>query len=98
MAGAFMAPYVYGLFWKRANRAGATVSFLTGLCLSLGLSFYWGKPGIPLAGATAMLVPLVVMPVVTLLTPAPEPGLVAKAFGPAAAEEPVSAPGAEIAK
>ncbi len=82
LAGSFLAPFVYGLFWKRANRAGAVVSFLTGLALSLGLSFYLGEKGVPLAGAIAMLVPLLVMPIVSLLTAAPSRELVENAFGP----------------
>ncbi len=81
LAGSFLAPFVYGLFWKRASKAGATVSFFTGLGLAIGLALWLGKPGVPIAGAVAMVVPLIVMPVVTLLSPACDSKIIDKAFG-----------------
>ncbi len=94
LAGSFLAPFIYGLFWKRATRQAAIVSFFTGLGLSLGLSFYWGRPGIPIAGAIAIVTPLVVMPIVSLLTPRMEESRVRAAFGdsvPAPEEPPLEA-------
>jgi SSS family solute:Na+ symporter len=81
LSGAFLAPYLYGLFWRRTTRAGAWAGMLTGLGTSVGLFIFWGKPNIPVAAALAMLLPLIVVPVVSLLTQAPEPELVQKAFG-----------------
>ena len=72
IGGSFIAPYVYGLFWKRASRAGAIAGLVSGLGTALLLYVAWGEPGVPIAGALAMIVPLVVLPVVTLLSPARE--------------------------
>ncbi len=72
LAGTFMAPYVYGLFWRRANSQGATAAMIVGLCTAVGLFIRWGAGGVPVAGAIAMLLPLLVMPVVSLLTKAPD--------------------------
>jgi len=68
VAGSFLAPYIYGLFWRRANTAGAFAGLITGLLTSVTLYIKLGKPGIPLAGTIAILVPMVVMPLVSLLT------------------------------
>ncbi len=68
VAGSFLAPYIYGLFWRRANTAGAFAGLITGLFTSVFLYIKLGKPGIPLAGTIAILLPLAVMPLVTILT------------------------------
>jgi SSS family solute:Na+ symporter len=54
---------------------------VSGVGTSIVLFALWGKANIPVAGAVAMLVPLVVTPLVSLLTPPPPADLVAKAFG-----------------
>jgi Na+/proline symporter len=81
LSGAFLAPYLYGLFWRRATKIGAYAGMISGVGTAVGLFFLWGKPLIPVAGAIAMFVPLLVMPVVSLLTRPPKPELVMKAFG-----------------
>jgi SSS family transporter len=81
LSGAFLAPYLYGLFWQRATKIGAYAGMISGVGTAVGLFFLWGKPLIPVAGAIAMFVPLLVMPVVSLLTRPPKPELVMKAFG-----------------
>ena len=100
LAGAFLAPYLYGLFWKGASRAGATVSLFTGIAVCLivwviaglklqppggSLADFFGaaKKGIPLAGALAMVFPLVVMPIVSKLTAKPPQADIDRAFGAA---------------
>ncbi|GFN21898.1 sodium:solute symporter family transporter [Thermanaeromonas sp. C210] len=72
VAGGFLAPYLYGLYWRRTTKAGAWAGMLTGVALSLGLSFYYRLDGglIPLIGSLAIIVPLAVVPLVSLLTPA----------------------------
>jgi SSS family transporter len=88
LSGAFLAPYLYGLFWKRVTLAGAWAGLITGLGASVGLTAYWGKPSIPVAGAIAMVAPLIVVPIVSLFTSPPSEELLKKAFG----EEPVPQP------
>jgi Na+/proline symporter len=81
LSGAFLAPYLYGLFWRRATKIGAYAGMISGVGTAVGLFFLWGKPLIPVAGAIAMFVPLLVMPAVSLLTRPPKPELVMRAFG-----------------
>ena len=68
VAGSFLAPYVYGLFWKRTTRAGAAAGMVTGLCLAIYLSLHWGPAMTPVAASVAMLVPFAVVPAVSLIT------------------------------
>jgi solute:Na+ symporter, SSS family len=67
IGGAFIAPYVYGLFLPWANRAGALAGLFSGLGTAIVLYVLWGEPGVPMAGAAAMIVPLVVLPLVSLV-------------------------------
>ncbi len=80
LAGVFLAPYLYGLFWKGTTKAGAYAGMATGLATSVGLFAFWGKPNIPVAAALAMVLPMIVVPVVSLFTKPPEKALLAKAF------------------
>ena len=62
LAGAFLAPFMYGLYWKGVTRAagvGITV---------LNLFFHFIASPIN-AGAVAMVAGLIVVPVVSVLTP-----------------------------
>lgn len=79
LAGSFLAPFLYGLFWKRAARAGVWASFAVGTVLTVGnAAFGWTTPII--AGALAMIASLVICPVVSLLAPAPDLAAVEHAF------------------
>ncbi|APC09482.1 sodium:solute symporter family transporter [Neomoorella thermoacetica] len=83
VAGAFLAPYIYGLYWPRTTKAGAWAGLLSGLAISLGLSFYYHLDGsvIPTIGSLAMVIPLGVVPMVSLVTPAFSREHLAKVFG-----------------
>jgi len=83
LSGVFLAPYVYGLFWRRTTRAGVYAGMASGLACALVLFPTWGADGVPLAGALAMSVPVLVVPLVSLVTAAPEARLVEAAFGDA---------------
>lgn len=80
LGGAFLAPYVYGLFWKRTTKAGAYAGMFSGLGISIGLFILWGSPGVPVAGVISMVVPMIVTPVVSLFTAAPSRQVLEKAF------------------
>jgi len=71
IAGAFLAPFLYGLYWKGVTKAGAWAGVISGIVCSIGGFFYFGMKAslAPNIGAVAMLVSLVVVPVVSLLTP-----------------------------
>lgn len=89
VAGAFLAPYMYGLYWRRTTKAGAIAGMVAGLLVANGL--YWGlfvvegagvaKKYSPLVATIAMLVPFVVVPLVSFLSKPLSPERVAKAFG-----------------
>lgn len=73
LSGAFIAPYLYGLYWRRTTKAGAAAGLFSGLITALSLYALLGRAGIPLAGALAMAVPLIVVPIVSWVTePLPE--------------------------
>ena len=82
VAGAFMAPYIYGLYWKRTTKCGAYAGMITGLAVSLGLLYAWGPEHSPLAASIAMIAPFFVVPVVSLFSAPPSPELLDKAFAP----------------
>jgi Na+/proline symporter len=88
LSGVFLAPYVYGLFWRRTTRAGVWAGIGSGLAAAFVLFPAWGADGVPLAGAITTLLPLVVVPVVSLLGPPPDPALVRAAFGDGGGAEP----------
>lgn len=70
VAGSFLAPYLYGLYWKGGNRWGALASMLSGLSVGLfgAVLFGFRSSVLPLLGSFAMLIPLGVFPVVSLVT------------------------------
>lgn len=76
MAGAFLAPFIYGLYWKRTTKAGCYASFIFGCGIMLLNMFCksvfpaWLQSPIN-CGALAMLAGLVIVPVVSLVTKAP---------------------------
>lgn len=89
LAGSFLAPYFYGLFWRGTTKAGAFAGMITGLTISVVCSFYVGvnSPHIPFISSLAILVPLVVVPVVSLVTKGYEEEHLAKIFGTATVKE-----------
>ncbi len=80
VAGSFMAPLLYGLFWKRTTLAGVYAGMLTGLATSVSLFFYWGEAWSPAASSVGMLLPFLVIPVVSLATKPPAASVVETAF------------------
>jgi SSS family solute:Na+ symporter len=80
VAGAFMAPYFYGLYWKRTTRAGVWAGMMTGISLAIILFFVLGPARSPIASSLAMLVPFLVVPLVSLATQGPSRERIEKAF------------------
>ena len=85
LAGAFLAPFLYGLYWKRTSRLACWVSFVFSTAVMLLNIFVRGSfPALlqsPInAGAFCMIAGLVLVPLVSLLTPAPDRALVDDAF------------------
>lgn len=70
ISGAFLAPFLYGLYWKGTTRAGAWAGFITGFTVSVaGAIIYKMNAGMaPNIGAIAMLVSMIAVPTVSLIS------------------------------
>ena len=82
LAGCFLAPFLYGLYWKKTTKAAVWVSFATGLAITLTqftlnavLKLTFENPVLKYfcgssinAGMLAMVVGLILVPVVSVLT------------------------------
>ncbi len=85
LAGSFLAPFLYSLYWKKTTKAACYVSFAFGsVIMIIDMIAPEMLPEImrsPInCGAIAMLLGLVIVPVVSLFTPKPEKELVESTF------------------
>ena len=85
LAGAFLAPFLYGLYWKSASRIGVWCSFIFSTVVMLANMFV--RSSFPTllqspinAGAFCMIAGLIIVPVVSLFTPKPDRKVVDDAF------------------
>ena len=69
LAGAFLAPFLYGLYWKGVTKAAVWASFASGVGITVANMFVKFIASPINAGAIAMIAGLVVVPVVSFLTP-----------------------------
>lgn len=74
MAGAFLAPFLYGLYWKKATKSSVWICFIFGAgIMVLNMLFRGSFPVIlrsPInCGVVAMLAGLIIVPVVSWITP-----------------------------
>ncbi len=94
LAGAFLAPFLYGLYWKKTTKAAVISSFIFGVGLEIvqlliGVGLFSVK-GIPVldfvftnslySGVIAMLGGLVLIPIVSLLTQKTKPENIEEKF------------------
>ena len=85
LAGAFLAPFLYGLYWKKTTSAACWVSFLFGsVVMILNMLI---RPSFPAflqspinCGAFCMVAGLVIVPVISLFTKKPDKKMVDDAF------------------
>lgn len=74
LAGAFLAPFMYGLYSKKVTKASVWASFIVGVGFTV-VNMILTLVGHPIiaspinAGAAAMVASLVVVPIVSLITP-----------------------------
>ena len=93
LAGSFLAPFLYGLYWKKVTRPAVWTSFGFGVCimitqLVLSLGGFIPKTGFVhfvfqnslYTGVIAMLCGLVIVPVVSLCTQKYKPSNVEEIF------------------
>lgn len=85
LAGAFLAPFLYGLYWKRTSTVSCWVSFIFSSVVMV-VNIFW-RPLFPAllqspinAGAFCMLAGLVIVPVVSLFTRAPDKAKLERIF------------------
>ena len=98
LAGAFLAPFLYGLYSKKATGAAALTSFILGTgIMTLNMLARSTFPAIlqsPInCGAFVMILGLVVVPIVSLFTKKPDKDAVEKMFS--CYEQKVSVPAKE---
>ena len=80
LAGAFLAPFLLGLYWKGVTRAGVWACFAWGVGLTV-VNMLMGNPINPIdCGAVAMLGGFVVVPLVSLVSPRMSSDVVEKVF------------------
>ena len=85
LAGSFLAPFLYSLYWKKTTKAACWTSFIFG-CIIMVLNLVAGShfPALlqsPInCGAFAMLAGLIIVPVVSLFTKKPDTALIENTF------------------
>ena len=84
LAGAFLAPFMYGLFSKKITKASVWASFICGVGVTIGHMFIFTIGGVkatigginlasPInAGAFAMILSLIIVPVISSFTKKPD--------------------------
>ena len=73
LAGAFLGPFLWGLYKRKVSKAAVWCSFIVAVCLTTGNMLSGNALGSPLnIGALAMLLSIVIVPVVSLFTPCVE--------------------------
>ncbi|MBO7725165.1 MAG: hypothetical protein J6S40_01725, partial [Thermoguttaceae bacterium] len=87
-AGTFLAPYLYGLYWRGTTKAGAYAGMLSGFLTMNGIYWYRyfaiapaaAKGYAPVAATIAIIVPFAVVPIVSLISRRLPQEIVEKAF------------------
>lgn len=69
LAGAFLAPFLYGLYCKGVTKAAVWASFISGVGITVANMFFKFIASPINAGAVAMVAGLVIVPVVSVITP-----------------------------
>ena len=85
LAGAFLAPFLYSLYWKKVSVVACWVNFLFSSIVMTANIFLRGSfPALlqsPInAGAFCMLAGLVIVPVISIFTPKPDDKFLADTF------------------
>ena len=72
LAGAFLAPFLYGLYWKKVTRPAVWASFIASIVITVGNLFVKVTASPIVAGAAAMIVGLIIVPIVSVITKNPQ--------------------------
>ena len=86
LAGAFLGPFLYSLYWKKVTNAAVWASFICGVGLTTG-NMILGMAGKAIfaspinCGAAAMILSLIIVPVVSMITAKPDAEKMDAVFG-----------------
>ena len=80
LAGAFLAPFMYGLYSKRITKASVWASYIAGVGITVSNMFLHFIKSPINAGAAAMIAGLIIVPIVSFITPAPDREFVEDVF------------------
>lgn len=80
LAGAFLAPFLYGLYFKKITKAAVWASFASGIGITVSNLFLHYIESPINAGAIAMVAGLIIVPLVSLVTPKMDAAKVEKLF------------------
>ena len=69
LAGAFLAPFMYGLYWKGVTKAAVWASFASGVLITVSNMFFKFIASPINAGAVAMIAGMIIVPIVSLISP-----------------------------
>ena len=85
LAGSFLAPFLYSLYWKKTTKASCVACFIWGSVLMLANMFF--KSSFPAVlqspincGAFAMLGGMVIVPIVSAFTSKPDKAAIDSIF------------------
>lgn len=87
VSGAFLGPFIWGLYWRRVGKSAAWSGIVVGagFTLLVGWHYAWNSGYMPVISAIAMLLSLAVVPLVALVTSPASDECIAAAFGDAGA-------------
>ena len=69
LAGAFLAPFMYGLYWKRTTKGAVWASFISGVGITTSNLVFGYIEFSHKCRGLAMVVGLIIVPLVSILTP-----------------------------
>ncbi len=80
LAGAFLAPFLYGLYSKKITKAAVWASYILGVVFTV-LNMFLHFIASPInAGAITMVAGLIIVPIVSAITPKPDQDKVSQMF------------------
>ncbi|MEF9840248.1 MAG: sodium:solute symporter, partial [Lachnospiraceae bacterium] len=69
LAGSFLAPFLYGLYWKGVTKAAVWASFISGVGITVSNLFFHYISSPINAGAIVMVIGLILVPIVSIISP-----------------------------
>lgn len=80
LSGAFLAPYMLGIYCRKITKAGAYSGVFSGTFSAIIFTITLGAENSALAASIAILVPFIIVPIVSFFTPKIDDKIIQKAF------------------